>query len=85
MPRYRFEFAGNIEQGATEVDLPDAKAARRDAVQAAREALIDGYIASSTDKSTRQWIVRVYDDAGSLVVTVAFADLEHPGGSGGER
>lgn len=85
MPRYRFEFAGNIEQGALEVELPDATAARRDAVQAAREALIDGYIGSATDKSKRQWVVRVYDEAGHLVVTVAFADLEHCDGSGDEQ
>jgi hypothetical protein len=85
VPRYRFEFAGNIEQGTTEVDLPDARTARREAVQAAREAMMEGYIASSTDMSKRQWMVRVYDEAGYLVVTVAFADLEHPEGREDEQ
>lgn len=79
MPRYRFEFAGNIEQGVTEVELPNLEAARQDAVQAAREALIGSHILSSTDNARRVWIVRVYDEAGHLLLTVSFADLEHSG------
>ncbi|MGO4830709.1 hypothetical protein AB4144_00165 [Rhizobiaceae sp. 2RAB30] len=76
MRRYHFEFSGNIEQGAIEADLPDIAAARRDAVEAAREALIDGYVSRSADKSQRHWTVRVYDEERCLVAKVTFSGLE---------
>lgn len=73
MPRYRFEFREGLDvETVNDVELSDHAAAHREAVAAARESMIDGVLVG-VDQS--QWCVRIYDEAGYLVETVAFADL----------
>lgn len=78
MPRYRFEFREGLDvETVNDVELSDHAAAHREAVAAARESMIDGVL-DGVDQS--EWCVRIYDEAGYPVETVAFADLlrKHP-------
>lgn len=70
MPIYRFEFSGNLEDGTAEVEFPDDEAARVDAVRAASEAIMAGYILDAAN-----WQVRVFGPAGSVVATVTFTNV----------
>ncbi|MER8435680.1 hypothetical protein NKH36_02690 [Mesorhizobium sp. M1312] len=72
MPKFRFEFHEFAKTETLEVELPDVDAARNQAIQEAREALVDGAI-EGVDRTGS--ITKVYDEAGYLVATVNFADL----------
>jgi hypothetical protein len=72
MPKFRFEFHEFAKSETLEVDLADIEAARQQALQEAREALVDGAI-EGVDRTGS--VTKVYDEAGYLVATVNFADL----------
>jgi hypothetical protein len=69
VPTYRFEFSGNVEGGTVEVEFPNDEAARLDAIQAACEAMDAAFQQNEAD-----WALRVYDEADTLVATVAFSE-----------
>jgi hypothetical protein len=73
MPRYRFEFREGLDvETVNDVELTDHAAAHQEAVAAARESMIDGVL-DGVDQS--EWCVRIHDESGHLVETLAFADL----------
>jgi hypothetical protein len=72
MPKFRFEFHEFVKTETLEVDFPSVEAAHVQAVQQAREALVDGAI-EGVDRTGS--VTKVYDEAGNLVATVNFADL----------
>jgi hypothetical protein len=79
VPAYRFESRrGSSTEVVEGVQLGDDEAARTEALAAAKDALIDG-ILEGVDET--DWVTRVYDEAGYLIATVAYADIlhgEHP-------
>lgn len=75
MPAYRFESRSASSTEVVEgIELPHDDAARAEALSAARDALIDG-IMEGVDET--DWITRVYDEAGYLIATIAYADVVH--------
>jgi hypothetical protein len=72
MPKFRFEFHEFATIETLEVDLATVEAARQQALQEAREALVDGAI-EGVDRTAS--VTKVYDEAGYLVATVNFAEL----------
>ncbi len=72
MPNYRYEFFEGEEKPETVVDLPNDRAAAEQALLTARETMADS-ILDGVDP--RDWITKVYDEAGNLVATVTFADV----------
>lgn len=72
MPKFRFEFHGLAKTDKLNADCPSIEAAHAQALQQAREALLDGAIEGGDQ--TRP-VIKVYDEAGYLVATVNFADL----------
>ena len=74
MPRYVFTIHdGGPESDPVEVDLPDLRAARAEAVRTAGEVLrdIDGPLPG------REWRMEVTDEAGAPLLTLRFYAEEH--------
>jgi hypothetical protein len=73
VPAYRFESRrGSSTEVVEGVQLEDDEAAKTEALAAAKDALIDG-ILEGVDET--DWVTRVYDEAGYLIATVAYADI----------
>lgn len=78
MPAYRFELARDSAHDTVQgIELASIDDALEEARQAARDAMMDALIEGI---DTSKWGVRVYDEAGFLVVNLRFAELLHKEG-----
>ena len=71
MPKFFFHIEGE-RPDAEGVDLPDRRSARGEAIRTAGEILrdIDGAL------SSREWIMRVEDEDGDMVLELRFQVIE---------